>query len=392
MLDSMDDTKVTLPENKWDQILGVHHVSNVFKLHRLTAESERAVKNAIEGGAAQPDELFKISDEAKKWCFPDIEKRVSTRLQELLLNPDAPDTTLATTSLETLSSIVESLEPAAHFALVRRYIEVRAAAKDPVPLEANARLWARVPFSSLAAADLESAYSDPNVPSGAVVEATVHALIHDPSQATGLSYNLLSAALDQAAASGPYMSQSQIYKIVRAYNSAHTDLDEPKKDKLWNRVKFVELGVEELEDAYSSTDVPRAPVVAAMFSRLRHGAAPSPSASPIPPSNPTPTPATHYDINKPTPAPPVAQGNMYGHRTSPSYDYGSPGGYAPATSATGYSQSSMTGYAPSVPAPAGLGQGSMGFDIYTATPAGGMMGMGMAGEVRKSEEKKRFGF
>ncbi|KAJ3341456.1 hypothetical protein HDU93_004857 [Gonapodya sp. JEL0774] len=362
---SLDDTKVTLPENKWDQIIGVQHISNVFKFHRLLAESEQALKNAIERGGAQPDELFKIAEEAKKWCFPDIEKRVSTRLQELLLNPDAADKTLASTSVDTLSSIVDSLEPGTHFALVRRYLEVRAAGEDPVPLEANARLWSRVPFSKLDAADLESAYSDPNVPSGAVVEATLHALLLDHNQATGLSYNLLSAALDLASSSGPPMSQSQVYRIVRAYNAAHIDLDESRKDRLWTRVRFVELPVEELEEAYSSTDVPQEPVVAAMFSR------------------------SQYDLtNKPVPAtPPQAS---YGHRSTSSHDYGTPSNTSYTNSSMPYAGPSIAGHAPMVPAPAGLGAGTMGFDPYSTGPslAAGAGG----GDSNKSDEKKRFAF
>ncbi|KXS13212.1 hypothetical protein M427DRAFT_384132 [Gonapodya prolifera JEL478] len=358
----MDDTKVTLPDTKWDQILGVHHVSTVFKLPRLTQESERAIRNAIEGGAGAPDELFKIAEESKKWCFPDIEKRASTRLQELLLNTESPETTLATTSLETLSTLVETMEPASHFALVRRYIDVRAAAKDPVPPEAVSRLWSRVPFTSLSVTDLESAYSDATVPVVSVVDATSRALLLQPSQGPTLSYELFNAALEPSASMTLGMSQSQVYRLVREYNAAHPELDEPRRDQLWNKVRFVELSVEELEDAYGSTDVPRAPVVAAMFSRLRTGPAPSPSPSPLPP-NPAPTavayaPGSYDPLMKPVPATPSPPPAMsYGHQHTPSYDFGNP----------------PTGAA-----------AKLSFDPYTPVPVNG------DAPKRVSEDKKRF--
>ncbi|KAJ3331713.1 hypothetical protein HDU93_009543 [Gonapodya sp. JEL0774] len=285
VLDSMEDNEISIPESKWDQIVGVRHVAEIFELPRLHSYSDRVLKASIEAPTTNPDDIFTIADEASKWGVRDIENLAIDRLVELLAANDTDDETLSISSFQTFAAVMDHTDPTKHFALVRRYISARSRPQLVLPSEQATALWHRVPFQNLTIDDIESAFVDNNVPISLVLDTASSKIVSDSSALLNASFDLFFATVDHATADIADVAPSplfvpwpanQTYQMVRAYIHHNADLDASQREDLWSKVRLEDLTLDELEEANRDGSAPRNALVTALFAKLR---TPGPSSS-----------------------------------------------------------------------------------------------------------------
>ncbi|KXS14751.1 hypothetical protein M427DRAFT_337757 [Gonapodya prolifera JEL478] len=284
---SMEDNEISIPESKWDQIVGVRHVAEIFELPRLHSYSDRVLKTSIENPTSTPDDIFTIADEAAKWGVRDIENLAIDRLVDLLASPATDDDTLAVTSFTTFSAILDHTDPTKHFALVRRYVAARSRPHLVLPSDQSAALWNRVPFDALGVEDIENAFVDNNVPISLVLDAASSKIATDSHALLRASFDLFFATVDHATADVLDAEPShlfvpwpanQTYQMVRAYVHANPDLDGGQREDLWSKVRLEDLTLDELEEANRDGSAPRNALVTALFAKLRTPGAGGPSS------------------------------------------------------------------------------------------------------------------
>ncbi|KXS18594.1 hypothetical protein M427DRAFT_153002 [Gonapodya prolifera JEL478] len=270
---SLDDGEVTLPETKWDQVVGIHRVSDIFRLARLNAYAENLLRTAIEKPTTPTDEIHVIAQEARIWGVPGIERRAMEALMDRVMGSESSDQILATTSFDAFATIAGHTDLVKNFDLVRRYVAIKSKSSHPLDNESINALWSQVPFELLMLPDLDAAYRDPQVPRQFVLRALANKLASEPSALNEASPELFRATLEHGSIpdehGGTIISPAVGYEVVRNYIATHPGLGESVPDSLWRLVRFAELSAEEFEQAFQDGYAPQNVLLKAMVIKLR---------------------------------------------------------------------------------------------------------------------------
>ncbi|KAJ3333600.1 hypothetical protein HDU93_008474, partial [Gonapodya sp. JEL0774] len=69
---------------KWDETLGLHHLAMILKLDRVLVLTNTRILSVVQASdSPNSKELTKITDEARKWNLPEVEKLVRTHQEAL---------------------------------------------------------------------------------------------------------------------------------------------------------------------------------------------------------------------------------------------------------------------------------------------------------------------
>ncbi|KAJ3338136.1 hypothetical protein HDU93_009936 [Gonapodya sp. JEL0774] len=270
---SLDDGEVTLPETKWDQVIGIHRVSEIFRLARLNAYADNLLRTAIDKPTTHTDELHVIAQEARTWGVPTIERRAMSVLMERIMGSEASDQTLANTSFEAFATIAGYADLGKNFDLVRRYVAIKSRSTDALDQDNIIALWSQVPFERLSLQDLEAAYHDPQVPRQFVLRALANKLATEPGSLNAASPELFRATVEHGSLPDEHgdtiLSAAAGYVVVRNYIVTHQGLGDTATDSLWRMVRFADLSPEDFEQAFSDGDAPQNMLLKAMVINVK---------------------------------------------------------------------------------------------------------------------------
>ncbi|KAJ3338142.1 hypothetical protein HDU93_009942 [Gonapodya sp. JEL0774] len=260
---SLDEHELTLPDTKWDQVVGIHRISDLFQLGTLFDYSAHLLHSAIEHQSTLPDDLYTIAKEGRIWGCPDIEHRAMDSLIANVVSSDASDATLAATSYDTFASLLEHADLVKNYGLVQRYTDAKHRAGKPLSREQADALWARVPFNQ---SEMEPVM--PEVPKAPPLPE----FMDNPAALLAMSPDAFRSLIKQVttpnAAGISALRAPEAYGVIRGYVLNHQEVDERARLELWTMVKFVDLSVEELERAFAEAIAPQDMMLKAMFSKL----------------------------------------------------------------------------------------------------------------------------
>ncbi|KXS18603.1 hypothetical protein M427DRAFT_132559 [Gonapodya prolifera JEL478] len=290
---SLDEHELTLPDTKWDQVVGIHRISDLFQLGTLFDYSTHLLHSAIDQQSTLPDDLFTIAKEGRIWGCPDIEHRAMDALLSVVVSSDATDATLAATSYDTFASILDHADLVKNYGLVQRFVDAKFKAGRQLSLDQTNALWARVPFNQ---SEVEP--QAPEVP--APKAPPLPDFMDNPAALLAMTPDAFRQLMKQVttpnATGAVSLRAPEAYGVIRGYVLNHPEIDDRSKLELWLLVRFVELSVEELERAFAEAIAPQDMMLKAMFSKLSlpPPTVGPPTQRPLPPFyDPSPPPSPH---------------------------------------------------------------------------------------------------
>ncbi|KXS14750.1 hypothetical protein M427DRAFT_145926 [Gonapodya prolifera JEL478] len=255
---NLESWSLAVQDTKWDEIVGVLRVAGAMDMTHFTAESERAIADAIEGHKGTPDDLDAIAREAQAWGLVDVRRRAMGRLAELYertADLDGPE--LFNMTPARLGVAIEHIEPPQQFEVVRKYLNTRNNSASPVAPDAASELWSKVSFRGLSLAELEAGFQDPTIPVVLILDAATAMALRNPAALDSTTQDLFEAVLEHATSSPTQPIPAVVQgEMVRGFLAKHPDTGPHTVKALWRQVPFRVMSVDELAGFLGSGDGP----------------------------------------------------------------------------------------------------------------------------------------
>ncbi|KXS17351.1 hypothetical protein M427DRAFT_259874 [Gonapodya prolifera JEL478] len=332
----LETSSMAIADGRWELILGVYKISDLFRLDepkQYYGRSLRAAIDAEQEAGASLDELHLIAIQAVKWDCVDISEQSTKRFMDVAGSALTDPKALSLLSPDSFERILENTDVSGRVELVGAFFKAKKNAGITVPLVSADSIWILVTFDkSTSIQEIEELHNSLGQAHPLVLDAAANALMDDPSALSGCSMAFFLEVADRATVvwrttrpprtPSPRLSQSdnyadsipirsmslevsrdnqggwtpaETYTMVRGYIAIHRSkpwMTDEAKQKLWNKVPFMELPQAILQRADVEGIAPKKLVNNAFLKKIRsslssvfQSEAPSPKSSPNRPTS-----------------------------------------------------------------------------------------------------------